>query len=131
MLAKRKHLFQISIAASVGASLLPNTALAQNDASNAALGVLGVMIFLFSMIFVLAWFGFVIFAMVYWILMIVDCIKRENWESENDKTLWILVILLAGIIGALIYRFVIVSKLGKAGSNTEVKVVSRSSSKTK
>lgn len=110
-------------------SLTPSATFAQNDGSTAALGVLGVMIFVFSMIFVLAWFAFCVFVMVYWILMIIDCIKRENWESENDKTLWILIILLAGIIGALIYRFVIVSKLGKAGKVTEVQVVKKTQSK--
>lgn len=110
-------------------ALAPSTVLAQNDGSTAALGVLGVMIFVFSMIFVLAWFALCAFVMVYWILMIIDCIKRDNWDSENDKTLWILIILLAGIIGALIYRFVVVSKLGKAGKATEVHVIKNYKSK--
>ncbi len=108
---------------------VPSAVFAQSDGSEAALGVLGVLIFVFSMIFVLAWFAFCAFIMVYWILMLIDCIKRDNWGSENDKTLWILIILLAGIIGALIYRFVVVSKLGKAGKATEVKVVKSSKSK--
>ncbi len=108
---------------------VPSAVFAQSDGSEAALGVLGVLIFVFSMIFVLAWFAFCAFVMIYWILMLIDCIKRDNWESDNDKTLWILIILLAGIIGALIYRFVVVSKLGKAGKATEVHVVKSSKSK--
>ncbi|HEX8107688.1 MAG TPA: PLD nuclease N-terminal domain-containing protein [Kofleriaceae bacterium] len=35
-----------------------------------------------------------------WLWMLLDCIRYEN---ERDKVVWILVIVLAGIIGALIY----------------------------
>ena len=36
--------------------------------------------------------------------MIVDCAKNEKSEG-NEKIVWILVIVLAGWIGALIYLF--------------------------
>ena len=49
--------------------------------------------------------------LVFWIWMIVDVIKRENFEGENDKILWIIVVLLAGIIGAVVYYFIIKRKL--------------------
>ncbi len=77
----------------------------------AAAGIVG-----FSLIFFLLWFAFCIFALVYWILMLIDVIKRTNWENESDKTLWLLVVILLGILGAIVYRFVVVSKLGKAGA---------------
>lgn len=77
----------------------------------AAAGIIGV-----SLIFMLLWFAFVIFSLVYWIIMLVDVIKRTNWENESDKTLWLLVVILLGILGALVYRFVVVSKLGKASA---------------
>lgn len=105
-------------------SFIPQMASA--DSGSAAAGVFAIIFFIISMIFMLAWFAFVAFTMVYWILMLVDVVKRDNWESENDKVLWILVVLLAGIIGALIYRFVVISKLGKAGKATEVHVVKKS-----
>jgi hypothetical protein len=54
---------------------------------------------IFMVIFVLI-FGF-------WIWMLVDCIKREKF---NDKTLWILIILLANWIGAFVYYFVVKRK---------------------
>ncbi len=47
-----------------------------------------------------------ILAFIFWIFMIVDVAKRQ-FKQENDKILWILVVILAGIIGALIYYFVI------------------------
>lgn len=37
-----------------------------------------------------------------WIWMLVDCAR---YESERYKVVWILVIVLAGIVGALIYLF--------------------------
>lgn len=44
-----------------------------------------------------------------WIWMIVDVAKRD-FEKENDKMLWILVVVLAGWIGALIYYITIKRK---------------------
>jgi hypothetical protein len=39
---------------------------------------------------------------VVWVWMLLDCIRYEN---ERDKVVWILVIVLAGVLGALIYLF--------------------------
>jgi cytochrome c biogenesis factor len=46
-----------------------------------------------------------ILAFVFWILMLVDCVKRKFKDSE--KIVWILVLIFTGIIGALIYYFVV------------------------
>jgi len=40
-----------------------------------------------------------------WIWMIVDCATREPSEG-NDKLVWILIIIFANVIGALIYLLV-------------------------
>lgn len=104
---------------------MPSIAFAQEDGASIAAAILGIIFIIFTLVFVLAWFAFCAFVMVYWILMLVDVVKRDNWESENDKVLWILVVLLAGIVGAVIYRFVVISKLGKAGKETEVKVIKK------
>jgi len=40
--------------------------------------------------------------LAFWIWMLVDCIKNEPSEG-NDKVVWVIVIALAGWIGALIY----------------------------
>lgn len=42
---------------------------------------------------------------VFWIWMIVDCATHEPSEG-NDKVVWILIIVLTHIIGALIYYFI-------------------------
>ncbi|MBM4090291.1 MAG: PLDc_N domain-containing protein [Planctomycetes bacterium] len=38
----------------------------------------------------------------FWIWMLVDCASNEP-STGNDKLIWILVIVLAGLLGALIY----------------------------
>jgi len=53
-------------------------------------------------------FGGIIAALLlaFWIWMIVDCAKR-NFKNNTEKVVWILVILFAKIIGAVIYFFVV------------------------
>ena len=43
---------------------------------------------------------------VFWILMLVNCIKRDFKKSE-EKTIWILIIIFAGVVGAIVYYFVV------------------------
>ncbi len=42
---------------------------------------------------------------ILWIWMLIDCATKEPSEG-NDKIIWILIIVLAGWIGALIYLIV-------------------------
>ncbi|HYW80616.1 MAG TPA: PLD nuclease N-terminal domain-containing protein [Thermoguttaceae bacterium] len=42
---------------------------------------------------------------VFWIWMIVDCLSNESSEG-NDKLIWMLVIVLTHLLGALIYFLV-------------------------
>jgi len=74
-------------------------------AAEAAFGLLFIPIFL--MFFVV-----MILLLIFWIFMIVDVAKRK-FPNENDKIVWILVIVLAGWIGAIIYYFVIKSPADK------------------
>lgn len=52
--------------------------------------------------------GFMLFGVlgfVFWIWMLVDCLKYES-SVGNEKLVWALVIVLTNWIGALIYFFV-------------------------
>ena len=63
---------------------------------------------LFGLLFGFFWlffFGLAIASIVFWILMLVDVVKSD-FKEENDKTVWVLVVALAGVIGAIIYYFV-------------------------
>lgn len=59
------------------------------------------------LVFILIWvvmIGIGIALVVFWIVAIIDVIQRE-FPGENDKLIWVLVVVLAGWIGALIYWF--------------------------
>ena len=46
---------------------------------------------------------------IFWIVMLVDSIQRK-YKKSDEKIIWVLVIVLTGIIGALIYYFVVKRK---------------------
>ncbi len=51
---------------------------------------------------------FVLAVIAFWIWMLIDCIQREfPPQDQNAKIIWILVIIFAGWIGALIYLLVV------------------------
>jgi hypothetical protein len=54
-------------------------------------------------IFMILFLLIALFASIFWILMIIDCAK---YESGPEQVLWILVIIFAHGLGALIYYFV-------------------------
>lgn len=47
-----------------------------------------------------------VLAFIFWIFMVVDCAKR-NFRKDSEKIAWILVLVLASSIGALIYYFAV------------------------
>lgn len=55
--------------------------------------------------FTLCMIGVAVLATVFWVWMLIDCATKEPSEG-NDKVVWLLVILLTHIVGALIYYFV-------------------------
>jgi len=62
-----------------------------------------------ALFFYLIAIGISILAFVFWILMLVDCVKRK-FKEDSEKIIWILVLIFTGIIGALIYYFVVKHK---------------------
>ena len=61
----------------------------------------------FFILFFTIWFfvlGIVTIGMIFWIMMIVD-VARRDFRNDNDKTTWLLIVLLTGVIGAIIYYF--------------------------
>jgi len=53
--------------------------------------------------------GFFIFLFAFWIWMIIDCVKRK-FKNEMDKVVWMLLLIFTGILGALIYYFIVKKK---------------------
>jgi len=75
-------------------------------------GLIGLFIFVIYFVFIGGFIILGILGTVVWVWMLVDCAKRE-FKNENDKLLWILVIVLAGVIGAIVYYFVVKKQLNK------------------
>ena len=44
-------------------------------------------------------------ASIFWIIALIDCVRRE-FEEPNEKIMWALIIVLTHGIGALIYWLV-------------------------
>ena len=49
--------------------------------------------------------GIAIFALIFWIWVLIDCVTKESSEG-NDKIVWTLIILFAPLLGALGYYFI-------------------------
>lgn len=79
--------------------------------AGAVVGI-GILVVLFIIFIWIAIVALAILSMIFWIFMIVDVVKRK-FKEENEKVIWILVIVLAGIIGALVYYFVVKNKDNK------------------
>lgn len=109
----------IGAAVSVPAVALAQTSSSAEDAAGAAvgLGILGiysVMCFFYVLGPILALVGLAL-----WIVAIIDVAQRNEWEfpqaiqgrpTGNEKVLWLLVVLLAGMIGAIVYYFSVMKK---------------------
>lgn len=68
----------------------------------------------FYCIFYVIWMALMVLwvvGLVLWILMLVDVLKND-FSKENDKLIWLLVLLFTSWLGAIIYYFVI-KKPGK------------------
>jgi len=51
---------------------------------------------------------------LFWLVMLIDVIRREETDfpnqSKDEKLVWILVITMANIVGAIVYYFVVYRK---------------------
>jgi prolipoprotein diacylglyceryltransferase len=66
---------------------------------------------LFWIFFCILYFVIVFGGAIFWVFMLVDAVQRENYKNKDDKTIWIIVLALTGLIGAAIYYFAIKRKL--------------------
>lgn len=79
--------------------------------------------FIFFIGIYLVFFALAIGGLVFWVIMLIDVAKRPAWQfpdarpDSQNKVVWILLVALAGWIGALIYYFMIYKKMGKSNPN--------------
>jgi NADH:ubiquinone oxidoreductase subunit 6 (subunit J) len=79
----------------------PATAATAATATGALAGI-----FIFFMVLVIAIIIAVVLLFIFWIFMIVDVAKRD-FKNESDKIVWILIVVLLGVLGGIIYYFAI------------------------
>jgi len=81
-------------------------------------GLIGTLFF-FAM-FILPFLIMAVFALLFalWVWMLIDVVQRKDEDfpesGPNTKMTWILVVILAGLIGAPIYYFVVKKKMDKS-----------------
>ena len=59
---------------------------------------------LFGLLFFIFMVCLGVFAFVFWIWMLIDCVKNQGIDT-TEKIVWVIVIALTHFIGALIYFF--------------------------
>ncbi len=69
---------------------------------------------LFLILFIIPFILIGLGLLIFWLLMLIDCLKRPDdkfaYGGTNAKLIWILVIIFLGLIGAVIYYFLIKGK---------------------
>ena len=48
----------------------------------------------------------VLFLFIFWLWMLVDCLKRD-FKRDADKIVWIIVLIFLHLLGAIVYYFVV------------------------
>jgi formate hydrogenlyase subunit 3/multisubunit Na+/H+ antiporter MnhD subunit len=54
--------------------------------------------------------GLLVFSIVFWVWMLIDCLERKNFE---DKLVWVLVLLFLNVFGAILYYFLVKKEVKK------------------
>lgn len=52
-----------------------------------------------------------LFLFIFWLLMLIDCLKR-NFSNSNEKVLWVLLIIFLHLLGASLYWLIVKNKKG-------------------
>jgi ABC-type Fe3+-siderophore transport system permease subunit len=88
--------------------------LAQTTSGSGA--VAGAAVLGFGVIFFIFWLALIAFAItgfVFWILSLIHVIQHDD---VKDRTMWIVILLLVGNIGGLIYFFSVKKQYDKGGA---------------
>ena len=67
--------------------------------------LLAILLFLVMIIFFLLLTAIPIALFIFWIVQLVDCVKREKFK-HGSKLIWVLIIIFLSWLGAFIYYFV-------------------------
>ena len=65
------------------------------------LSFVGILVFWFFMLVI------VFAGIIFWLWMFIDCLVRVNYKANNDKIVWVIVLLFTSILGAVLYFFLV------------------------
>lgn len=75
---------------------------------------------IFLILFFIMWLAIPLIGIagtIFWIFMLIDCIKRDS--LADNKIIWILVLVFTNMLGAIIYFFVIKHPASKLEKNSK------------
>lgn len=72
----------------------------------------GIFTFFFMILLIILPVAFIFGSLVLWIIALIDVTKRD-FKHDNDKTTWLLIVLLLGGIGAVVYYFTVMRNPAK------------------
>lgn len=105
---------RVSLVASL---LLSTTSIAHaQDGSTAGSAMAGV--FIFSVILILIFLAVAVGFFIFWIIMLIDAFQRNNWQDDNQKTLWYIVLIASFFmslywLSAILYYILVKKALDK------------------
>jgi heme/copper-type cytochrome/quinol oxidase subunit 2 len=111
----------------LGLLLLAQPFLAQSSSGSgdAAAGAAGLAIFTMAFGMWALWMCFIVLMMVFvaglmvvWVWMLVDVIQRPEgaFPPGQEKILWVVLLLVAGVIGGAVYYFMVYRAMGPAST---------------
>ncbi len=103
------------------ASFLPSTTTAHADdyGSSVSTNAAGAGLAFGLLAFFIAAAAVSLALFVLWVVMLVDALQRKNWQDDNQKNLWIILLVVSffvslwGIV-AIVYYFAVRKQLGSA-----------------
>jgi hypothetical protein len=100
-------------AGAVAASMLPamTHAMGMYDDGYSSGGALAGFAVFFAILMTVFWIG-IILLWVFWLLMIIDVVRRD-WKRDGDKAAYLILVIFLNILGAIIYYFAVKRHLDK------------------
>lgn len=73
------------------------------------------------LVFMLVFIALAFALFIFWIFMLIDAFKRTNWKDDNQKNMWIIILIVGFVVGfsgiaAIVYYFAVKRSLDKGSA---------------
>lgn len=69
---------------------------------------------LIAVVLVLLMLVLIVWSTIFWVIMLIDVAERTDWRDEQEKIMWLALLLILGWIAAIAYYFAVRKSRGKA-----------------